>query len=650
MKRKFFTLSLLLLLLFPRQVLSVPDDAASLTEITRTLVSQINACFPIIEIYVVSVQNNQVFIESGEDKKLRKGMELQLFREGKEFTHPITGISLGKFEESLGIIRITDIKETYAVCEIVSLKEGAEVKRGDKARITSSSLKLAVLMSESSLGTDFNVDAFINNLVYKLEENGRYEVVSRGEVLLAMSKYNINDERQLDSPDNYKKLGQKLGVTAFIMNSIGQLDGSQILSSRVVSGASGKLIDKATIELPNIDKATIEIPSIAQERKEVAAQKVTPPTPGEEGLIQKKSPIRKKRDSEFISKVDESYLGVGKGVRQSQELDYEIISFTAGDFDGDGQKEVGTVDGKRLRIYEINSSELSLVWTQPDETRGCISVDAVDLNNNGKEEIFITNVIHSRLQSYVIEYLDGKYQKVASDLPFFFRSLKFSKSGSKQLFMQRIGVATPFSGPVNTCIYQNDRYIEGKSLDLPEGVSIFGFTTADVDRDGELDVVSIDDYDRLRIFSKDGELKWKSNDRYGGYGLSFIHKTRQVFSSKATLTKQRADEVKVKGRLFIMDLDNNGINEIILSQNIPRFSILPKSPGYSKSRIVDLEWDGISFSESWETKHIEAYLADFDVENLYGDGRVHLMIGLVLNRGIASIFSGKKSVILFYGL
>jgi hypothetical protein len=638
MRNKFFTLSLLFLLLFPREVLSVSDDAASLTKITQTLISQISASFPIIEIYVVSVQNSQVFIESGEDKKLRKGMELQLFREGKEFTHPITGVSLGKFEESLGIIRIADIKETYAVCNIVSLREGAEVKRGDKARITSSSLKFAVLMSENYL--DYNIYAFVNNLVYKLEENGRYEVVSRGEVLLAMSKYDIHDEKQLDTTDNYKKLGQKLGVTAFVVNSIGQLDGSQILTSRIVSGASGKLIDKVTIE----------IPSIAQERKEVAVQRVPTPSPDEEGLIKKKTPIRKKRDSEFVSKIDKSYLGIGKGVRQSQEFDYEIISFTTGDFDGDGQKEIGIIDGKRLRVYKINSTELSLVWSEPNETSGCIAVDAVDLNHNGKEEIFVTNVIHSRLKSYVIEYQDGKYQQVASDLPFFFRSIKFSKSSSKQLFMQRIGVATPFSGPVNTCIYQNDRYIEGKSLNLPKGVSIFGFTTADVDHDGELDVAYVDDYDRLRVFSKEGELKWKSNDRYGGYGLSFVHTTKQVFSSKATLTKQRADQVKVKGRLFIMDLDNNGINEIILSQNIPRFSIFPKSPGYSKSRIVDLEWDGISFSESWETKHIEAYLADFDIDDLYGDERVHLMIGLVLNRGITSIFSGRKSVILFYGL
>jgi hypothetical protein len=641
--KRIFAFFLLVLFLVPRPVLSSPDIDADLVKITRALTSRINASFPILEIYIVSVQDNQVFVESGTDKKLRKGMELQLFREGKEFTHPITGVSLGRFEESLGIIRISDIKETYAVCDIISLKEGAEVKRGDKARIASSTIKLAILMGDSSLITGFDADAFINNFVYKLEENGRYEAISHGEVLLAMSKFGVGDDNQLDTPNNYKKVGQKLGATAFVMNSLGQLDGSYILTSRLISAASGKLIDKATIEISRITPET----------KTVTTHKPPIPAPdnSDSGLIKKITPIRKKKDSEFISKVDKSYLGVGKGVRQSQEFDFEIMSFTTGDFDGDGEKEVGIVDGKRLRIYKIKSSELSLVWTEPNETSGCISVDAVDLNHNGSEEIFVTNVIHSRLQSYVIEYQDGNYVRVASSLPFFFRSIRFSTSGSKQLFMQRIGVATPFSGLVNTCIYENGKYIEGKSLNLPEGVAIFGFTTADVDRDGELDVIYVDDYDRLRVYSKEGELKWKSNDRYGGYGLSFVHMTKRVFSSRSSaLSKQKANNVKIKGRIFVQDLDNNGVNEIILSQNIPRFSIFPKSPSYSKSRVVDLEWDGISFSESWETKHIEAYLADFDVVDLYGDGRSHLMIGLVLSRGITSIFSGRKSVILFYGL
>lgn len=623
-------------------VLPSSEAAIDFAKLTTSLTSRINAFFPITEVYVVSVQNNQIFIENGDDKKLRKGMELQLFREGKEFTHPITGVSLGKFEESLGTIRITDVKETYAICETISLKKESTAKRGDKARITSSPIKLAVIMEENSSSANFDINTFINNFIYKLEENGKYEVVSQSEILLARNKLAIQREDLLNTPDYFKKLGRELGVMVFIVNSSTQFSGSRIMTSRIVSATSGRQIDKAAIDIPLLSPSP---PATVSTQKSPGFS----PSP-ESGLIQKKKPIHKKKDQEFISKIDTSYLGVGKGVRQSQELDYEIFSFTTGDFDGDGQKEIGIIDGKRLRIYKFDSTKLSLVWSEPEQSSGCMTVDAIDLNHNGKEELFITKISYSRLQSYVIEFQDGNYKRVASKLPFFFRTIKF-KSKTKQLFVQRIGVATPFSGSVHTCIYENGQYMQGKSLDLPKGVFIFGFANADIDQDGERDFIYVDDHDRLRIFSKDGELKWKSNSRYGGYGLTFAHTSKRVFSSRSPIKKRKPDRIKVKGRIFVMDLDRDGINEIILGQNFSSLgSFFPNSPSFSKSRIIDLEWDGISFSENWETRHIEAYLADFDIEDIYGDGRDNLLIGLVLNRGITNIFKKTKSVILFYQL
>ena len=58
-------------------------------------------------------------------------MEFNVYRMGEELIDPVTGLSLGAEEEIIGRIRASEIKEKYAICDVV---DGAGFDAGDMVR------------------------------------------------------------------------------------------------------------------------------------------------------------------------------------------------------------------------------------------------------------------------------------------------------------------------------------------------------------------------------------------------------------------------------------------------------------------------------------------------------------------------------------
>src|SRR5262245_12340827 len=79
------------------------------------LAEQITTLFPKVDGEVIEAQGDQVTLALGRKDGLVAGIEMEVYREGRELRHPRTGSSLGRTEQSVGRMRVQQVFEAYSV-------------------------------------------------------------------------------------------------------------------------------------------------------------------------------------------------------------------------------------------------------------------------------------------------------------------------------------------------------------------------------------------------------------------------------------------------------------------------------------------------------------------------------------------------------
>lgn len=100
--------------------------------------------FPILQGSVVGIEGDRLLIDLGAKQKVYQGMELQVYREGDEVKHPVTGQVLGRRDKRLGLLRVVEVKEGFSEAVIVSRQEGSTITAGDLVRVSSDRLSVAL--------------------------------------------------------------------------------------------------------------------------------------------------------------------------------------------------------------------------------------------------------------------------------------------------------------------------------------------------------------------------------------------------------------------------------------------------------------------------------------------------------------------------
>ena len=136
------------------------------------LVEQLLDLFPRFEGEVLEVRPGALTLGTGSKAGARVGLEVELFREGREIKHPRTGEMLGRAEDALGLARITQAQESLAVATPPS---GAEIKPGDRFRVSSAKVNIVLLPLLGSV-KDTLVETATQEVVERLAATGRFKV------------------------------------------------------------------------------------------------------------------------------------------------------------------------------------------------------------------------------------------------------------------------------------------------------------------------------------------------------------------------------------------------------------------------------------------------------------------------------------------
>ena len=170
------------LLLWPCLVLA--QASYDLDAAANDVAGQLAQRFPHLQGEVVEVQGEELYLSLGARDQVFEGMQLNVFREGKELTSPSTGEVLGRLEEDLGTVTVTQVAETYAVAARTDAAGSATVQAGDKVRITAGRLSLVLLPVTGQTGRAMPLAALTDAVQRGLDATGRFYVVPRARLTM----------------------------------------------------------------------------------------------------------------------------------------------------------------------------------------------------------------------------------------------------------------------------------------------------------------------------------------------------------------------------------------------------------------------------------------------------------------------------------
>jgi len=370
-------------------------------------------------------------------------------------------------------------------------------------------------------------------------------------------------------------------------------------------------------------------------------------------------------NAEFINSSDP--LDRKKGFWMSQQFKTEFNGMDVGDVNRDGRNEVVIIDPHNVYIYLKTKDNLQLLKQIKGKSyHKYISVDVADINKDGTPEIIVTSLNDRLLNYFVLQYEDGDYKTIASDIRYFLRVI-IPSSGAPVLLGQAYGLGSfhdgqggrVFDTQIYEIVWRDGKYVEGDKQKIPVGLSIYGLTLDTLGAGTSEKIIALDELDYLciitpttkplsRIFSfgfSPDELIWRSDSQYGGSNnyIDNVDKQKQQ-SSEAT----QEDSVFANLRIVMFDTNNDGKKEMIIVKNLSSVGRIFKNLKlFSSSEIYNLEWDGLGMAENWRTKKINGYVADYCFKDVDNDGKPEIVLALVQSVGATL---SERSVLVVYEL
>jgi len=492
--------------------------------------------------------------------------------------------------------------------------------------------------------------SFLQNGVYdmlssRLAQAGKVVPVEKESAFKALSGHSgpVNEATAA-------KLAQEMGADYVTMGSLTVFGDSISTDARFVDAANGSpLVIFNEAGKSHGDVITHVNTFAAEVNETVFGRKQAPrSTAQSEGAVsdRRKHPDKIWQESQGGAYVYGTQATEGQAafsVWKSRKFPGSIKGMAVGDVDGDGMKEVVFIRNGMVHIYRYMEGRFAKV-AELDQKRYnyLFSVDVVDVNGNGVDEVYVTNLpVHSdALNSFVLEWNGNRFEKISNGANWYYRAVDLPNRGKVLLGQERgdvmdtSGDAHLFRKGVYELKWENGRLEKADMLLLPRWVNIYGFTVGDLLNDGGEMVASFSSQDRVRVTDREGNPEWSSDEPLGGSDtfleLRKMRKSDKHLSLDESVAKDRHF---LPQRLHIADLDQDGKNElVVVSNHDVTGSFLSQSRYYKSGHIQCLEWDAIGMRMKWKTQKT-GYISDYVIADLNNDGTDEVAFSVVLKSG-----------------
>ncbi len=342
--------------------------------------------------------------------------------------------------------------------------------------------------------------------------------------------------------------------------------------------------------------------------------------------------------------------------KPTSQAEYSLFltAIGSGDIDADGNDEVVLSGESYLVVKRFQKKEMQqlAVFPMPSGVTAH-SVGIADLNANGVAEIYVSGMKDEKPSSFVIEWTPRGFLLLASSIPWYVRVLDMPGDGKVLVGQQFVG---DNAGVVSKLFWKNKSLEASGKLHLPRKVNLFDFSMADLDGDGESEIVSITDDGHLQVHDAQHKQLWQSEDFYCGTyramaGGKVDDALNPLFSSEHKL-------MPVPSRIVITDFNHDGKNDIVVNKN-PKTIVrmFEDEASYPSGVIIGFVWNGERLQEAWRTMPFEGYVVEYHlgkaIENNVGNPVVsepsplRLIVGMRPKEGLFQSDTGKSRIYFF---
>ena len=508
----------------------------------------------------------------------------------------------------------------------------------------------------------------------RISVSEKLEVIGRDSLLDALK---ITAGKEF-TPADVHALGKKVNADFVVWGSITKIGSSLSIDGKMLDIAANKSALNITAQCPTMDEVIPKINDFAQRITAHilgASPQTSSALPAREVILSRPPSPQAAREAEiisgmgggrkgtFTSSINPDFINAAQPLNRktfwkSQQFSNEFRGMDIGDVNGDGLNETVIIDPHNVFIYQKKGNEFKLIQQIPGKSYDYyVSLDVADINGNGIKEIIVSSYTGQQVDSFMLEFRDGKFQTIASNLPWFMRAID-NGSGIPLLLGQRRGIDMPFDTPIHEIVWKNGAYTEGPKMKIPQGLSVYGLTLDKLGSSGAEKIIALnsDDYlcifeqtdkplSKIAIFGGSSESLWKSDEQFGGSNTYIEPMSRRGFNDKS----ENADLIHyINLRIVTYDTNKDGKREIIVVKNLSSASrMFQRLKLFTAAEVYNLEWEGMGMVENWRTKKISGYVADYQFKDIDNDGENEVVLALVLSVG-GSI--RDRSVIVTYSL
>ncbi len=601
-----------------RTPVTAKEKESGIAGAARVVADRLAAVFPRIEGLIIGFEGDQVLIDRGTPDGVFQGMELEAFREGEEFKHPLTGEVLGRLDKELGLLRVLQVREKYAVATVTKKSEKAEIRQGDQFRVPMARMIVAFPNCEVEEIKGVNAKSVTKDLATALVRTGRFELIEERQLRSMLLADKTLTSGDLADPRTLRQLFEKGKAQALLLGRLTPLATGVSLDVQVYSTLTGNPLVLASAEVKPASVAS-DRPSPAlkparagRSTELTTGRSVEPPTG--ESAEPVASPARASNTRPSATKPSERF-------RLGPEFERPMQALAVADLDGDSTKELLVVGPDRLLAYRIDGRRLTLLAERPMNSKETVAVlEAADVTGDGRAEVILTLSQKGRFHSLVLNWIEGKLAPVW-EVPDLVLRLLSADGKTTQLFGQEAPPAGRAAGPIHHYTWDGRTYARGQTLDAPAGISLVGLSLADLGGDGGTRFLTVKEGTGLEVHSQGGELVATYKDS-GGLVAS------RRGASPRILIESGGDQERPQ--IILGREQETGVRML-------RWLTSAKA-----TSLTALRWTGATFQEVWQTPPTEGKLADYAVVDLGGELGRHLLL-LVVREGRLG-FGGKSEI------
>jgi hypothetical protein len=565
----------LALILLPLAVVTVAAQTSPTS--LGVLVDQILGLFPKVDGDVVEVADGTVTLSLGRKDGLVAGIELSVYREGRELRHPRTGALLGRTEQSVGRVLVEQVFEAYATGKIT---QGSDVRAGDRARVSAGKIQLTLIPLMEGV-KDTVAEAAVQELVDGLTRTGRFQVATGDALAVTLVQQGLQRSEILEGK-GLAKLAERYKVENALVVLVKTVQKKPFMDVRLFALPGPSPLMANGLFVPPSVRATPKGGDFSASNQARGNQTAR----SQLSLLARL----------LTGELDSGAYSTGEGsipLKEIAKYPFVVTSLDVAMAPADKVVRMVITDGQKVYLYRIVERVLEPEWTwSADASAGVFAVQLADLDDDGVLDV-VVNRYHPnpgiRVKSTVLVTRNGKPVPTGGDSAQILIAMDVNGDGVKKALWGQDFAQAGFyrKGQVDRLVLRNGALVPDGRVTVPSEFRATGATMSNIGgKDSIRGLAYIDEYHRMRVSAASQEL-WRSSSPVGGGVVKLAVETQIERGGRTYIYYAEPNPVAV-------DLDGDGIEEIVVVQNqVPgRMAVVFKGPAGFRFQSVNSGFEG----------------------------------------------------------